>query len=288
MSDERGPGDRSRATLLIASGVLAGAVAAAARVWKRHRNRSARSADDPVDRGPHDDAAKADRQDAALEARRQRERTRKRNHEIRAMARPWVIELSARYDSDSADLLDTVRAELKSVESELEAARDGNVPDTRLIELEAVAYAHRQAQLRARSHTNTRGPLDAEQRRTLEDGVRGGNAAAKPGDVWWVEIPNDNIDEDDPSKRRPAVVVSATAEPGTPCALYTVIWATSQQKRADRHGYLATSTLPSWPLHKTASWLNLRSAAEVRGPQLRGYAGELSPPDLGAVESAPR
>ena len=135
------------------------------------------------------------------------------------------------------------------------------------------------------SHTNTRGSLDAEQRRTLEDGVRVGNAVAKPGDVWWVEIPNDNTDEDNPAKTRPAVVVSATAEPGTPRARYTVIWATSQQKRDGRDGYLATSTLPSWPLDKTPSWLNLRFAAEVRGLQMRSYAGELSPPDLGAVKS---
>jgi PemK-like, MazF-like toxin of type II toxin-antitoxin system len=281
VSHEPGAGDHTRATLLFASGGLA-AVVAAARAWKRHRDRTAGPGKEPVDRAPDEDPANTLR----LKAREASRQTAKRNKEIHETARPRLAELTTRYESDDPDLLNAVRAELKCVETELEAAHDGNVGDARVIELEAIALAHRKARLRARSHTDARGPLDAAQRRTLEDGVRTGNAVAKPGDVWWVEIPYDNRDEDDRAKVRPAVVVKATAEPCTPSAHYTVIWATSQQKRDGWPGYLATATLRSWPLDP--SWLKLNSRVERSGLQMGRYAGELGPADLTAVTSARR
>lgn len=90
-----------------------------------------------------------------------------------------------------------------------------------------------------------------------------------PGEVWIVEVPNDNPAEPSAVKNRPAVVLRSDGD------RTWVLWATSQTHRAGQRGYLEVSKLRGWPLDGKTSYLNVNSPLVVLPPALKRRVGAL-------------
>lgn len=101
----------------------------------------------------------------------------------------------------------------------------------------------------------------------------------QPGEVWWAEILNDNVNEQTAYKVRPAVVMR------TDGVRVWVLWATTQTHRRGQPGYLETSRLAGWPLGKE-SFLNLNSPRVLERDKLQRRAGVLTPAAFEMVRRA--
>lgn len=110
----------------------------------------------------------------------------------------------------------------------------------------------------------------------------GGPSASAVGEVWWVRVPNDDPDEVESHKVRPAVIVEV-GESGP-----TVLWATSQTKRLGSAGYLDVTDLAGWPADPGGkrSILALRSPYRPSGDDMVSRMGKLPDGSVALIRTA--
>lgn len=111
-------------------------------------------------------------------------------------------------------------------------------------------------------------------------------AEPKVGQVWYVDVPNDNAAEVTSFKTRPAVVVEAAGADKR----WTVLWSTTQEHRSGQRGYLDVSDLAGWPQArgKDHSHLAVRSPFRPARRDFKDFHSVLPPASFDTIMHARR